>query len=451
LTSPRHLTVVDDENYTERVMADVDAEKTVLGMAMASVSDLEAAADILASRDFYETKHGGIWQSLLGLWFAGDPTTPVAVARALDEQGLLARYGGAGYLHELYELAPVTAGTAGYYANIVVDWAQRRRVSESAMRILQESKNLGIQVNDLVDRAQRTIHEATVGTEQPNISAVGDLIDGELDHLRDVFNGDVGRGLSTGMGTVDDLLGGWQPGQLVIVAGRPGMGKSVAGVGFARAAARRERPALIFSLEMSKRELLHRLISDVAEVKLHRITGGTLDRHDLAKARGARDEIASWPLWVDTDARTVAQIRSTARRFQQRHGDLGVIVVDYLQLLNSTVKADRRDLEVAQFSKELKQLAVELGTTVVAAAQLNRNPEARSDRRPQLSDLRDSGSLEQDADIVILLHRDDYYDKECPRAGEADFIVAKHRNGPTDTVTVCAQLHHARFVDMAIA
>ncbi len=444
----RHLHVVDEATSTERVMADDDAERIVLGMAMSSARAVENASDILAGRDFYQSKHAVIWGAIVALWADSEPTSPTAVERALEEAGDLSRAGGALYLIGCVELVPTAPGTAGYYARIVRDWSKRRAVAESGMRILQQAKNLTIPVDAVVDGAQREIHQATVGMEQASVSAVGDIIDAELDHLQALAAGEVPRGLSTGLGILDDLIGGWQPGQLIIPAGRPGMGKSVAGIGFARAAARRGVPALVFSLEMSKREILHRLISDVAEINLYRITSGTLDRGDVAKARAARDQIASWPLHVDDQVRTVAQIRSTARRFRQKHGALGLIVVDYLQLLDSTTKADRRDLEVAQFSKELKTLAGELQTTVIAAAQLNRKNEDRSDKRPQLSDLRDSGSLEQDADIVILLHRDDYYDKEHARAGEADFIVAKHRNGPTDTVTVLHQLHHSRFADV---
>lgn len=444
----RHLRVVAED--MERVMADEAAEQVVLGMMMTSTSAVEDTSDVLSTRDFYQPKHATIYGALIELWADNQPTSPVAAARTLEELGELARVGGVPYLHDLVELVPTTAGTAGYYARIVKDWAMRRQISESAMQILQASKNLGIPVDGLVDGAQRAIHQATAGNAQSNVSAVGDLLDDELDHLEALADGRAPRGLSTGLGILDDLIGGWLPGQLVISAGRPGMGKSIAGLGFARSAARRGRPALVFSLEMSKRELMHRLISDVAEINLYRLTSGTLDRDDVAKARGARDKIAKWPLHIDDSSRTVAQIRSTARRFRQKHGDLGLIFVDYLQLLNSTSKHDRRDLEVAQFSKELKDLAKELGTTVIAAAQLNRSNESRNDKRPQLSDLRDSGSLEQDADIVILLHRDDYYDKEHHRAGEADFIVAKHRNGPTDTLTVMAQLHYSRFADYGI-
>ncbi|MFC6017234.1 replicative DNA helicase [Plantactinospora solaniradicis] len=428
-------------------MADEDAERVLLGMLMSSSKAVDEATDILSGQDFYLPKHAVIWSTVVAMWADNQPTEPGAVRRVLEEAGELARAGGDLYLFRCVEDVPTAAGTASYYARVVRDWSKRRIVAESGMRIVQGSKNLQIPVDALVDSAQRDIHQAVVGMEQPNVSAVADLIDDELDHLQALVNGEVPRGISTGLGALDELIGGWQPGQLVIPAGRPGMGKSVAGLGFARSAARRGIPALVFSLEMSKRELMHRLISDVGEINLYRITSGTLDQHDITRARGARDRIAGWPLHIDDQARTVAQIRSTARRFRQKHGALGVIFVDYLQLLTSTTKSDRRDLEVAQFSKELKALAKELQTTVIAACQLNRKNEDRGDKRPQLSDLRDSGSLEQDADIVILLHRDDYYEKECPRAGEADFIVAKHRNGPTDTVQVGAPLHYSRFVD----
>ena len=226
---------------------------------------------------------------------------------------------------------------------------------------------------------------------------------------------------------------------------------STVSMDFARnAAVRHNMASAIFSLEMSKIEIVTRLLSAEARVPLHVLRSGQLSDDDWTRLARRMGEISEAPIFVDdTPNMTLMEIRAKARRLRQRH-DLKLVIVDYLQLMTSPKRVESRQQEVADLSRGLKLLAKEIECPVVAVSQLNRGPEQRTDKRPQLSDLRESGSIEQDADVVILLHRDDYYDKESPRAGEADFIVAKHRNGPTDTVTVAAQLHFSRFVDMAI-
>jgi len=225
---------------------------------------------------------------------------------------------------------------------------------------------------------------------------------------------------------------------------------STVSMDFARTAAvRHNQASAIFSLEMSKIEIVTRLLSAEAKVHLHTLRSGQLSDDDWTRLARRMGEISEAPIFIDdTPNMTLMEIRAKARRMRQRN-DLKLVVVDYLQLMTSPKKVESRQQEVAELSRGLKLLAKEIECPVIAVSQLNRGPEQRTDKRPQLSDLRESGSIEQDADVVILLHRDDYYDKESPRAGEADFIVAKHRNGPTDTVTVAAQLHFSRFVDMA--
>jgi replicative DNA helicase len=431
-------------------MADTAAEQVVLGMMMTSLRAVDEVADQITARDFSTVRHSTLFTALIGLWAANGPTDPVAVARELDSAGELERAGGIPYLHTLTERVPTTAGTASFYARIVTDWAKRRRIREAGLRIVHTSQSLQKPVDEVVDTAQAEIHAATVNQTTGTLAHYGEFADGELDHLEKLMNGDISKGLSSGIGALDDLIGGFLPGQLVIPAGRPGMGKSTAGLGFAIAAARRGHPALVFSLEMSKRELTWRMLSAVGDIELSAFTTGRMTPQQFAAAKKASKEVASWPIHIDDQSHTVADIRSAARRFRQRHDSLGIVFVDYLQRIRSTQKFDRRDLEVGRNASDLKTLGQELGTTMIVPAQLNRGPESRTDRRPQLSDMRDSGEIEQEADIVILLHRDDYYDKESPRAGEADFIVAKHRNGPTDTVTVAALLHRSQFADYGI-
>jgi replicative DNA helicase len=447
----RHLQLVDTETaWSSAPMFDLAAEQVVLGMMMTSTGVVDEVADRITGRDFHNPRHETLFSMLIGLWAANEPTDPIVVARALEAEGELQRVGGAPYLHTLTEHIPTTSGTASYYARIVTDWAKRRRVRDAGIRIVQTSQTLAKPVDEVIDAAQRDIHDATVTMTAGSLRSVAADVGDELTHLRRVMNGEITRGLSSGIGALDDVIGGFLPGQLVIPAGRPGMGKSTAGLGFAIAAARRGHPALVFSLEMSRRELMWRLLSAVGGINLTAFTSGRMTREDYAKAERTSKEVSKWPLHIDDQSHTVADIRSATRRFRQRHDSLAIVFVDYLQRIRATEKFDRRDLEVGRAASDLKSLGQEMEATMIVPAQLNRGPEARSDKRPQLSDMRDSGEIEQEADVVILLHREDYYDKEHTRAGEADFIVAKQRNGPTDTVTVAAQLHLSRFADYNI-
>jgi replicative DNA helicase len=430
----------------------VPAEQIVLGSMMLSARAADEVIEVLTTRDFYDPRHATVYAVLVAQLAADQPTEPVALAHALDGLGKLGT--GAGrvpldYLHTLYA-SPPTAATAGHYARIVAGKAVLRRLVEAGTRIMQigyGAEGAGRDPADAVDLAQRTLHEATAANQHTDLGPVAEWTTAVVDHLEAVVEGRAPRGVSSGMGSLDKLVGGWLPGQLVIPAGRPGAGKSAAALGFAKAAARRGLPTFVFSVEMSKGELMCRLFADVASIDLAKFTQSRLDRPDLAKIRDAQKIIDGWPLHIYDTFRTMPMIRAAARRLTQRFGTPGLIVVDYLQRIESDRRHDRRDLEVGAIARQLKTLAQELGTTVIAPAQVNRGSETRTDKRPQLSDLRDSGELEQEADIVILIHRDDLHDPECERAGEADLIVAKHRNGPRDTVTVAAQLHYSRFAD----
>ena len=257
-------------------------------------------------------------------------------------------------------------------------------------------------------------------------------------------------GVPTGFVELDELTNGLHAGQMIIIAARPGMGKSTLGLDLARAASiKNQLPSVFFSLEMGKSEIVQRLISAEAGVPLNHIRKGQMGDDDWQRIARKTGEVSSAPLYIDDSPNlTMMEIRAKARRLKQRH-DLRLVVVDYLQLMTSGKRVENRQVEVSEFSRSLKLLAKELDVPVVAISQLNRGPEQRTDKKPMLSDLRESGSLEQDADMVVLLHREDAYERESPRAGEADLILAKHRNGPTGMVTVAFQGHYSRFVDMA--
>jgi replicative DNA helicase len=257
-------------------------------------------------------------------------------------------------------------------------------------------------------------------------------------------------GVPTGFAGLDEVTHGLHGGQLIIVAARPAIGKSTLGLDLARSASiKHGHTSAIFSLEMSRNEIVMRLLSAEAQVSLGNMRAGTLSEAEWSRLATKVGQVNTAPLFIDDSPNmTMMEIRAKARRLKQRF-DLKLIVLDYMQLMSSGRKVESRQVEVSEFSRSLKLLAKELDIPVVAISQLNRGPEQRQDKRPMLSDLRESGSLEQDADMVILLHREDVYDRESPRAGEADFILAKHRNGPTATVVTAFQGHYSRFVDMA--
>jgi replicative DNA helicase len=254
----------------------------------------------------------------------------------------------------------------------------------------------------------------------------------------------------TGFVGLDELTNGLHPGQMIVIAGRPALGKSTAGLDLARSASiKHGLTSCIFSLEMSRNEITMRLLSAEARVPLHHMRSGQMSDDDWNRLARTMGSVSEAPLFIDDSPNmTLMEIRAKCRRLKQRH-DLRLVVIDYLQLMQSGKRVESRQQEVSEFSRQLKLLAKELEVPVVAISQLNRGAEQRTDKRPQLSDLRESGSIEQDSDMVILLHREDAYERESPRQGEADFIVAKHRNGPTATITVAFQGHYSRFVDMA--
>jgi replicative DNA helicase len=280
-------------------------------------------------------------------------------------------------------------------------------------------------------------------------------MEGALDEIESISNrsGQM-TGVPTGFHDLDALTNGLHPGQMVIIAARPAIGKSTLGLDLARSCSiKNTLTCVIFSLEMGRNEIIMRLLSAEARVALHHMRSGTMTDEDWARLARRMGPVSEAPLFIDDSPNmSMMEIRAKARRLKQRHG-LQLVIIDYMQLMqhsaSNSKRPDNRQQEVSEISRSLKLLAKELEVPVIAISQLNRGPEQRTDKRPMMSDLRESGSLEQDADVIILLHREDAYERESPRAGEADLIVAKHRNGPTANITVAFQGHYSRFVDMA--
>ena len=407
--------------------------------------------EVLQGHDFYRPAHQTVFDIILDLYGRGEPADAITVAAELTKRGEIARVGGAPYLHTLMSSVP-TAANAGYYAKIVAEKAILRRLVEAGTRIVQLGySGSGGEVDDIVDRAQAAIYDVTERRAAEDYSILESLLQPTMDEIE--ASGQRGAGLTgvpTGFADLDALTNGLHPGQLIIIAARPAVGKSTMALDFARAASiKHSQTSVLFSLEMSKHEITMRLLSAEARIPLQAMRTGQMRDDDWVKLTRRLGEMASAPLCIDDSPNlTMMEIRAKARRLKQRH-DLRLVIVDYLQLMTSHSRVENRQQEVSQISRSLKLLAKELEVPVIALSQLNRGPEQRTDKKPQLSDLRESGAIEQDADVVILLHREDIYERESPRAGEADLIVAKHRNGPTNTIVVAFQGHYSRFVDMA--
>jgi replicative DNA helicase len=429
---------------------DTGAEKGALGGAILMKRAISDVADILDPDDWYHPHHETIWRAILELYGRNEPVDLVTLSDHLQQLGLLAKVGGTSYLAECVSTVP-TAANAGYYAGIVHDKAVRRRIVEAGMRITQIGYSGEGEVQEAHAAAQTEMAAVMQPREESDCALLGadlDLVAAELDQL--AKNGHA-LGVPTGFTDLDYLTHGLHGGQMVIIAGRPGLGKSTLATDMLRAVSiKHRRPAVFFSLEMSRREVQHRIISAEAQIGLHKIRGGNMTDHDWAAFANKLKDLGQAPLTVDaTASRTVHQIKARCRQLKQQ-GGLDLVVIDYLQLITPGARRpESRQVEVSEMSRAIKLLAKELDVPVVVLAQLNRGPEQRADKKPHLSDLRESGSLEQDADIVILVHREDAYDKQSPRAGEVDLVVAKHRAGPTTEITVAAQLHYSRFVDMA--
>src|SRR5215207_2735426 len=428
---------------------DLLAEQSALGGMLLSKDAVADVIETLRGADFYVPKHELIFDAVLTLYSHGEPTDVVAVTDELIKTGELQRAGGADYLHTLTSIVP-TAANAGYYASIVAERALLRRLVEAGTRIVQLGYSGQGDALDLVNNAQAEIYGVAGHESSDDYVPLTIAVDAAVEEI-EAARGRDGQmtGVPTGFQQLDQLTNGLHPGQLIIIAARPALGKSTLALDFARSSAiKHNQPTIFFSLEMGRSEIAMRLMSAEAAVPLQAMRKGTLDSRDWTTIASVRGRINDAPLYIDDSPNmTLVEIRAKCRRLRQREG-LKMVVIDYLQLMTSGKRVESRQQEVSDFSRALKLLAKELQVPVIALSQLNRGPEQRADKMPALSDLRESGSIEQDADMVILLHRESAYERDSPRAGEADLIVAKHRNGPTRTITVAFHGHFSRFADM---
>ena len=438
------------EDFERTPPHDIAAEQCVLGGMMLSKDAISDVLEVIKPGDHYRPAHQIVHEIILDLYSRGEPADAVTVAAELTKRGDIGKVGGAPYLHTLIASVP-TAANAGYYARIVRERAILRRLVEVGTRIVQLGYAGDADADELVDRAQAEVYGVTERRVSDDFLPLSEIMPDALVEIEAIGSrGGTMTGVPTGFADLDALTNGLHAGQMVVIAARPALGKSTMALDLARAASiKHGLTSVIFSLEMSRNEITMRLLSAEARVALHSMRTGQMSDDDWTRLARRMSEVANAPMFIDDSPNmSMMEIRAKCRRLKQQH-DLKLVIIDYLQLMSSPKRVENRQQEVSELSRSLKLLAKELNVPVIAVAQLNRGPEQRTDKRPMLSDLRESGSIEQDADVVILLHREDAYERESPRAGEADFIVAKHRNGPTTTVTVAFQGHYSRFVDMA--
>ena len=369
---------------------DMAAEQSVLGAMMISKDAIADVAEVLRGADFYRPSHEMIHDAIIDLYGRGEPADMVTVANELQRQGELQRVGGAPYLHTITSSVPIAAN-ASYYAGIVREKAILRRLVDAGTRIVQFGYAGEGDVDDLVDQAQAEVYQVTDKRNSEDYAPLSDIMDGVLDEIEAIGNRDAGLyGVPTGFADLDDLTNGLHAGQMIIVAARPAVGKSTIALDLCRAASiHNNLTSVFFSLEMTKSEITMRLLSAEAKVPLNHIRNGQLSEDDWTKLARKMGEVSSAPVFIDDSPNmTMMEIRAKARRLKQRH-DLRLVVIDYMQLMTSGKKVESRQLEVSEFSRQIKLLAKELEVPIIALSQLNRGPEQRSDKRPMLSDLRE--------------------------------------------------------------
>ncbi|SPT74528.1 Replicative DNA helicase [Arcanobacterium haemolyticum] len=433
---------------------DIDAERSVLGGMMLSKDALADVSEMLDAQDFYRPAHATIFTVVISLFGAGQPADAITVAAELQRQGKLEQVGGRAVLHDLVSSVP-TAANASYYATIVHEQAMLRRLVETGTRIAQLGYTTdGGDVAELLNLAQSEVYSMSDSKTSNEYASLYEIIPGLVEELEmnSARDGQL-AGLSTGFHDLDKVLLGLRPNQMIIVAARPGMGKTTLAMDFCRHIAIQEnKPVAFFSLEMNRNELAMRMLAAESEVWLSKLISGELEQRDWERISRTLERVNQAPLYVDDSPNlTMMEIRSKARRMRQQHG-IQLIVIDYLQLLTSGGRSpESRQQEVSEFSRSIKLLAKELEIPIIAIAQLNRETERRDSKKPQVSDLRESGSLEQDADVVILINRPKDRD-EMGALPPAQVIVGKNRSGPTsDDIELEFQGSLTRFANYASA
>jgi replicative DNA helicase len=429
----------------------VEAESSLLGALLLSADAVGVAAELgLSADEFYKPAHQHLYEAIRALAGAGEPVDAVTVADELRRAGLLEDLGGPSLLFDLQASTPAISN-AGRYARIVQDTALLRRLIGVASEIAEIAYDEPDDVTKALDEAEHKVFQIADRRVVDSTRPLSELLQSTMSHLEETYErGNALTGVPTGFTDLDELLSGLQPSTLNIVGARPSMGKTAFALNIAAHVAQHAmQPVLFFSLEMGHLELTQRILAAEAQVDLKKVRTGDLSQADWSKIGRALHNL-DCQLYLDDNAQvSVMEIRAKARRTRSRHGGLALVVIDYLQLMTGHTNAENRQLEVSEISRNLKILARELDVPILALSQLSRNLESRSDKRPMLADLRESGALEQDADVVMFIYRDEVYNEDSPERGAAEVLVAKHRNGPIGTRRLVYRNQFTRFDNAA--
>ncbi len=431
----------------------LEAEQSVVGALMLDNRAWDRIADRLAAEDFYRAEHRLIFNTMQRLVDKHQPLDVLTISEALKAQQELEAAGGETYLYELAKNTPSAANIVAY-GDIVREHSILRQLIATGSDITENAFNPdGRDIKELLDEAERRVFRiAETRSRGHGPVQIGTLLAKATDRIDFLYHSDQAiTGVSSGFADFDEMTSGLQPGDLVVVAGRPSMGKTAFAMNMAEhAAIKGSVPVLIFSMEMPAESLVMRMLSSLGSIDQHKVRTGKLKDDDWPRITAAIEMLSETKLYVDdTPALSPGEVRSRARRLAREHGQLGLIVVDYLQLMHVPGSKENRSTEISEISRSLKAMAKELSVPIVALSQLNRSLEARTDKRPVMSDLRESGAIEQDSDLIVFIYRDEVYNEDSPSKGQAEIIIAKHRNGPIGKIHLTFRGQYTRFDNFA--
>ena len=426
----------------------IDAEESILGGILLDPEAIGRVADILTADAFYLSAHQIIFKAMTALHGHGNPTDLVTVSTWLSDNELLDKAGGAVKLTELVDRT-VSAVNIDRYAMLVADKYVRRQLIQVGTDITQLAYETSEPLPKALDKAEQRLFGITQSKAKNDLTQMSDVLTNTFSDIESRSMGETVPGLSCGFYDLDAMTQGFQRSDLIIVAGRPAMGKTSFVLNIARSiTAIHKLPVAIYSLEMSKEQLVYRILSSEAQIESGRLRSGRIGQHEWLTLGNAISTLSDTKLFIDDTADiAINEMRSKVRRLQAEHGGLGMVIIDYLQLMETA--GDNRVQELSKITRSLKGLARELSVPVLALSQLSRGVESRTNKRPMMSDLRESGSIEQDADLVIMLYRDEYYNPDTPDRGIAEIIITKHRNGPTGMVKMLFEPQYTRFRNLA--
>ncbi len=440
---------MEKEAVTSKISpSDVYAEQAVLGSMLVDKDAIAKAIGVLKPGDFYRDDHKEIFSAMLDIYRKGDPIDILTVREALKLRNSIEKVGGDVYLSSLVDMVPTTSNIDSY-VKIVEEKATLRSLIKAANDIISYGYAETEEVDEIIDMAEKKIFDVLQSRAAKGYASIKDILVDTFENIEKLYNSKASvSGMESGFKDLDLKTSGLNNSDLIIVAARPAMGKSAFALNIATAVAKANVPVLIFSLEMSKEQMVNRILCSEAQVDSMKVRTGKLDADDWVKLGKASGDLSETPIYIeDTPGLSSAELRAKCRKAKLEKG-IGLVVIDYLQLMESKGKSDSRQQEISEISRGLKVLAKEIDVPVIALSQLSRAAEQRPDHRPMLSDLRESGSIEQDADIVMFLYRDDYYNPETEKKNIAEVIVAKNRQGSTGTVELAWLPNYTKFANL---